>query len=192
MRVIHPDVITALEQPVIRVAFLCLIEFPAPNRLAFTSLLDDYEFNGETFVGLGNLGSISGLDEGSELNPAEYEVTLSGIADEILQAASSMAYLNHPATVWMMLLDENHQTIGEPMIWSKGLTDGAQISYGKSSVVSIQVRNRLVDWQRPRVERYTDGDQQAMHAGDKGLEFVADIASKEVEWPAGSWFQKNK
>lgn len=192
MRDIHPDVITALGQPVIRVAFLCLVDFPSPNRLAFTSLLDDYNYQGVEFVGLGNLGSISGLDESSELNPAEYQITLSGIPDEILEAATRMSYLNYDATVWMLLLDEDHQVIGDPMIWSKGLTDGASIAYGNQSSVTIQVRNRLVDWQRPRIERYTDADQKAKYPDDKGFEFVAEIASKEVEWPAGSWFQKNK
>lgn len=191
MRDIHPDAINALSQNVVRFAFLCLIDLPAPNKLAFTSLLDDYVFNGETFFGLGNLGSITGLDESGELNPAEYAITLSGIPDEILQAATAINYLNHNATVWMIMLDENHQTIGQPFIWSKGLTDGASIDYGSVSRVTIQVRNRLVDWQRPRIERYTDSDQQNRHPGDKGLEFVSEVASKEVEWPAGSWFQKN-
>lgn len=191
MRDIHPDCITALGESVVRVAFLCKIDLPPPYELAFTSLLDSYNFNGTEFLALGNLGSISGLDEAGDNSPMMYAVTLSGIPDELLEAATQLNYLNHEATTWMLLLDEDHQVIGTPILWFKGLTDGAQVNYGSISSVTIQVRDRRADWQRARIERYTDQDQQRKHPGDRFFEFVSEVASKEVEWPAESWFRKN-
>jgi hypothetical protein len=40
----------------------------------------------------------------------------------------------------------------------------------------------MIDWERPRMRRFTDADQKAHHPGDRGLEHVAEVASKEVVW----------
>jgi hypothetical protein len=190
-RNIHPDTLAALGQKVVRLAFLVRIEFPAPNRLVFTTLLDNYDFDGDTFIGLGNLGSVSMPSSDGDLSPSQYAVTLSGINDDILEAATRLDYLNHLATSWAMTLDEDHQVIGQPFVWWRGLTDGSSINYGKISSVTVQVRDRLTDWARPRIERYTDEDQQRKHPGDRGFQFVSQISTREVEWPAESWFRKN-
>ena len=56
------------------------------------------------------------------------------------------------------------------------------IEAGETATISISVESRLVDWERPRVHRYTNADQQIAYPGDKGLEFVAQMVEKELVW----------
>jgi hypothetical protein len=53
--------------------------------------------------------------------------------------------------------------------------------------VTVRLENRLADWERPRLRRYTDEDQQRAHPGDKGFEFVTSTVDKDIVWPASNW-----
>lgn len=173
------------------VALLVDIEFPDPYHLRFTTKLDNVEFNGQTFFGLGSLGSVSMPKQDGELSPASYEVLLSGISDEILEAATQLNYLNHKATAYIQYMDADFNDVGTPRILWQGLTDGAEINYGKDSSVLINVRDRLVDWDRVRTVYYNNGDQQAVYPNDKGFEFVEQVATKNAKWPEAAWFKNN-
>lgn len=191
MRNIDPVTLEAMRQRVVRFMVLVKIDFPGAT-LAFNSGLDTVQLNGDTYTGFGNLGSVSGLDESGDISPNQYAIKVSGVSDEVLAAATDSQYLNNPAIVYLATLDADYQITGDPFIWFRGLTDSVDIAYGQESSVTINVRDRLTDWQRPKIERYTDADQQRMHPGDKGFEFVTEIASKDVNWPAESWFKKNQ
>ncbi len=191
MRSINPDTLTALSQRVIRIAFLCRVEFPDPYRIAFTSLARNYAFDGEVFLGVGALGGVTQSSETGDLNPSDYQITISGINDDVLATASQLSYMNHAATVWALVLDDDDQVIGDPFIWFKGRTDQIQVEYGSVSSVVIEVRDRMTDWSRPRVQRYTDESHQNQYPGDKFFEFVTEVAGRDVEWPADTWFEKN-
>jgi hypothetical protein len=69
-----------------------------------------------------------------------------------------------------------------------GLVDEIQVEIGSIGRITITVRDELADWSRPRIERYTNSDQQARYNGDKGLEYISQVADKEIVWPASSYF----
>lgn len=196
-RVIDPDVKALLESGAsFSVALLVDIEFPdqssfEDSRLRFTTKLDNVEFNGATFYGLGSLGSVSMPNQDGDLSPSDYSVVLSAISDEILEAATQLNYLNHKATAYIQYMTEDFVDVGTPRILWQGLTDGADINYGKTSSISIRVKDRLVDWSRPRIEYYNNGDQQFKYPEDKGFEFIAQVATKDAKWPEAAWFEAN-
>ena len=53
---------------------------------------------------------------------------------------------------------------------------------GDSATINVSVENRLIEFQRNRVRRYTAEDQKIDYPTDKGLEFVAEISEKEIVW----------
>jgi hypothetical protein len=192
MRSIHADTVEALSQSVVRLAFLALVEFPDPFKLAFTTLSRQVELGGETFIGAGNLGAVTQSSESGDLSPSQYQITVSGVNDDVLAAAGQLSYMNYRATVWAMTLDADEQIIGEPFIWFRGRTDQLTVSYGLTSSVVIDVRDRMTDWARAKIRRYTDEDHQSQFDGDKFFEFVSEVAGREVEWPADTWFRRNQ
>ena len=193
-RVIDPAIISMLESSAAySVAILVNIEFPGEESavdgpLRFTTKLDNIEFNGETYFGAGSLGSVSMPESDGELSPATYKVELSGISDEILEAVAQVSYMNHKATAYIQFMDADYNDISTPQILWQGLTDGADISIGKVSTVVINVRDRLADWARAKLESYTNGDQIRLHPSDKGFEFVSQVGAKDMAWPEAEWF----
>lgn len=190
-RNISPEIVAHLKtgKP-FKTAFLVLVEFDDPYQLAFTNAPDNYELDGITFISSGVLGNVSMPKGDGELSPKQYEITLSGISDEVLQAVTQLDYLNNRATCWQIFYDDDGVQLGDPMIAWRGLTDAINFIYGEVSSVSISVRDRLVDWERAKIERYTDGEQKAKYPNDKFFEFISQVATKNAQWPEATYYQK--
>ena len=56
------------------------------------------------------------------------------------------------------------------------------IDAGETATVSLSVESRLSDWERPRIRRYNNADQQIAYISDKGFEFVPQMVEKELIW----------
>lgn len=189
-RIIHPDTLVALGQGHIRWLIFARMEFES-GTLAFNSSLNEISFDGFVYEGAGSLGSVSSTSESGDLDPNEYKISLSGVQDFIIQTAATEKYMNKYAVVHAAVLDEQYEIIGEPFIWFEGLTDSVNVEYGKFNKVTINVKDRLADWSRARVERYSNEEQKREHPDDNGFEYVTEVASKEVTWPDKRWFEKN-
>lgn len=187
MRDIPAGIIAALESSVFRPAFFVEILFDEPLR--FTSLYVSKIVNGIEYFGFGNLGSVSRLSENSDLEPQQLSITIAGVESASLAGALTEPYINRVVRVYVGMLDDQGTLIGDDvMTYFVGKLDEMKIKHGDTGSIEFIARDRLADWDRPRVERYTNAAQQALHPGDKGLEFVSQVADKEIIWPASSYF----
>ncbi len=186
MRTIHPDVIDALESRIFRPLYFVEIMFEQPLR--FTSAFSSMTVGGQEYFGAGNLGSITPVSEGTDLDPQDFKIVVAGVSEASLAAIVTERYLNREVTCLTALVDEQGQIIGDPMVSFSGKVDEVQVEIGKVGRITVIVRDELADWARPRIERYTNSDQQARYPGDKGLEFVSQVADAEKIWPASSFF----
>lgn len=188
MRGLETSTIAALESSHVRWIVLTKVEFDS-ETLAFNSSFAEFEWDGTIFIGLGNLGNVSSTTENTQLDPADYAITITGVNNTVLVAALEPNYLNRPATCWVAALDEDMKIIGEPILYFKGLVDSIDGTYGQEASVRINVKDRMAEWSRARISRYTDQEQKAKYPGDKGFEYVSEISTKKVVWPAAEWFE---
>ncbi len=79
--------------------------------------------------------------------------------------------------------------VADPALIFSGLIDDTAITLGDTATVSLAVENRIIAWERPKVRRYTNEDQQQRFAGDKAFEFVNPTVEKELLWGTGSTAQ---
>jgi len=138
---------------------------------------------GVDWYGVGDLASISAIEETLELKAAGISISLSGVSAEWLSVALSEPYQGRTVNIYYGLFDENWNKKIEPYsLWS-GELDVFSIDEGvDTSVITVTAESILVDLENPRVRRYTDADQQSEYPGDKGLEFVTAIQDNEVQW----------
>jgi len=142
----------------------------------------NFTWNGYTWTGLGNLGGISAVSEGEDLEMYGFTLTLSGIKPEWISIAMSAEYQQRAATIWMAPLDTNYSLLNDPVIIFRGRMDTMPIELDKQSTIQLTVESRLVDWERPRESRYNHADQTSRYPDDKGFEYVAQMAEKEIIW----------
>lgn len=145
----------------------------------------DFEWNGNTFTGVGTLGKVSEIEEGKEMQAYGLQLQLSGIPSELLSISLNGGYRGRSASLWVAFLDDNHQLINDPVGPFSGTMNTMDGELGETATITLSVESRLVDWERPRIRRYNDGDQQAVYPGDLGLEFVPQMVEKELIWGVG-------
>ena len=177
----------ALSDYSFKLAFLVRLDFDE-GTLGFTTTTHNISYDNNVYVGFGNLGKVSALKESSQMDAQTYQVNLSAVKPEIMAAVLNSEYTNRSATCHLAVIDKDGRIVGEPMVYFKGTMDSLECSYGKSGTVTVNIIDDLGKWDIPKPLRYTNEEQLALHPGDRGLEFVSELADKEIIWPAKSWY----
>jgi len=141
-----------------------------------------FTWNGNEWLGIGTLGSIEAISEGLALQMYGCALTLSGVPPEMVSEALSQNYQGRSATIWLAPLTTDYAFIADPVIVFKGRMDTMDIEMGTTATISLTVESRLVDWERPRVRRFNDQDQQSEYPGDRGFRYVDQMLSKDLPW----------
>ena len=179
--------IAQIDSGSIRPVIIVKIEAPAGDIL-ITSHTMDVVYGGETYT-YGTLGNISPVSETGTLESG-IAITLSGVDVPTMAAVSSGDFINSPVTVRMLFLDDSWSVSGSGLLLFSGNATGAPvINYGAVSDIAIQCQDKFTALDRERTERYSDASQQAEYPGDLGMQYAATVASKEVRWPAASFFE---
>jgi hypothetical protein len=142
----------------------------------------DFQWNGHTWTGAGNLGTISSIEEGQDMQEYGCTLTLSGIPAGYIAKCLGTGYQGRNATIWIAPLTNDYQILSDPVIIFKGRMDTMPIQLGSQSAIQVTVESKLTDWERPRVRWYTDADQKSEYPNDRGFEYVALMAEKAIYW----------
>jgi len=155
------------------------------------------------WIGLGQLLSISSIEETSEMAVKGATITLSGIPSELLSLALSTPYQGRVAKIYFgtFLRDSLLQETGNYILlegggrinlesMSKGFNelfsgymDQMNIEEsGETSSIELAVENKLIDLERARVARFTSGYQKSIYPDDDGLNFIEDLQDKKIPW----------
>lgn len=139
--------------------------------------------DGRTYTGVGTLLDISDIQESTTLAANGVKVTLSGVLSSLLSIARDEDYQGRTLEVLFAAISDAGTLLNDPIIMFSGFMDTMTINDGgDTATIILSVENRLIEFERTRVRRYTAEDQQIDHPGDLGLEFVADLEEKEIVW----------
>ena len=185
----------ASQAEVARPALLAELDFPSGFvRVNSTDRSIFFDSQGASplneFLGVGRLGSVSTVGETSSLQARGVELALSGIPSAHISAAFESAQ-GRPGRIWIGFLDDSYALIVEPVLVFSGLIDNSSIDIGETATVTVTVESRLIAWERAKIRRYTNEDQQQRFSGesptitDKFLEFVNQTVDKEILWGVG-------
>ena len=146
----------------------------------------DISIGSETYTGGGTLLGVSGVEETSEIKATGLNVSLSGVDSSILSIALTANYQNRTFTMHLGMLNEAHQIISNVYQLFQGRMDTISINDSGDTVqFTLTVESRLIDLEKPNETRYTGVEQKRLFAGDLGLDFVADLQDKTINWGGG-------
>ena len=145
--------------------------------------IGDLTVDSVDYVGAGTLLSVGEISETSELAANGMNLALSGVTEPLISKARDEDYQGRELKVLMGAMDDSNSVIADPVIIFSGFMDTMVINDGaETATIQVSVENRLIEFERNRVRRYTAEDQKIDYPNDKGLEFVAEIAEKEITW----------
>jgi hypothetical protein len=138
------------------------------------------------WFGVGDLGSISQVEEGLDVSPYAITLTLSGLDATISGVALTEDYYLHPVTVYLGVLDADDVLIDTPtQIWA-GFMDQMNMSVGADGGDAIQLiaESELSRFNKSLNLMYTNAAQQEKSSGDLFFNFMHKIEGAKIDWGA--------
>ncbi|MEY2653658.1 MAG: hypothetical protein RLZZ524_686 [Pseudomonadota bacterium] len=142
----------------------------------------DITWNSYEWLGVGQLGSIDTIKEGAGLEAHGLSFRISGVPQANVAVALTQDYQGRDCRVYLAPLTAAHAVIVDPVLVWSGRLDTMDINLGKTATITVAAESRLADWDRPRVRRYNQEDQQIDYPDDLGFEFVPQMVDKQIVW----------
>lgn len=173
---------TAVQSNYVRPILLVHCDFDSGDLNMWTGI-GSLIYDGKTYVGTGTLLNISEIKESTQLTAQGMTITLSGVLSSLVEKARDENYQGRTLEVLFGAIDDTGVMIDDPVTMFSGFMDTMTIvDGGETATISISVENRLIEFERTRIRRYTAEDQKLDYPQDLGLEFVADLEEKEIVW----------
>lgn len=138
------------------------------------------------YLGIGDLGRVEAPEESAGLSAPVVELELSGIPPTHIATALGEAYQGRSCKIWLGFLDEDHAIVDTPVLMFSGSIDTLDVvdvvGDGSAGSITVTAESELIEWERPRVLRYTTEAQQELFPGDKGLSHVSSMQDFELKW----------
>ena len=171
---------------VVRPIYLVTMNFDnseSPSELNVWTGIGDLSFNSKTYTGLGDLLSLSPITETADISAEGLSITLTGVKQSLISIAKSHEYQGRTIECYLGAFDDNASLIADPVLIFSGFMDVMTINEsGETSTINIAAENKLIQFEKTKVRRFTAEDQKIDHATDKGFEFVTAIVEKEIIW----------
>lgn len=180
---------TALDQPVIARRLLVELEFTS-GIVRYWDGLGDLSALGETWTGVGRLGSVDALSEEVGLTAQGAKLGLTIIPtdeipdapDQVLNITSTEEYQGRPVTIYVALIDLSTLTaIVDPFPRFRGYIDVmTEAEMPGSARIELTAENRLIDLERPSTRTYTPEDHKAVYPNDTFFDYVHLVRQREI------------
>lgn len=165
--------------------FLARLDWPTGEVFAWTGY-GNIAWDGQTWVGTGNLGTISAVRESAEGAANGVTLSLSGIPSGNLALALASDSQGRPGKIYFGMLAPDGTLAVDPYLIFDGVIDVCPVEdTGEMCQIAVQLEKELID-NRSLGRRYTHEDQQIDHPGDRGFEYVAGLVDKHIQWGTAS------
>jgi hypothetical protein len=181
-----------IEARVRGVAWLVALEFVSGTQ-RFTTAPVDVVSGGYTWQGMGELSSVSAVQESADSIAARMTIGLSAVNEAMLAAAIGNVdtYRGRSARLYLQLFDEAFLPVGAAVQRWSGYMDKVQITRQRSdggggeSVGRINLVCSRAGMARARQYqglRLTDAQQQQRYPGDTGVRYVQTLLEAPSLW----------
>jgi len=183
-RSINANIVSALANPEIEPFYAVKLGFSTATLFLWTGY-GDKTINSETYIGSGNLLSIDGLAEASDLSASGTDIVLNGIDSTILTYALTEEYQGREVNIYWGV-----GGVSEVVEVFSGYMDQMTIvDKGDTSTIKLSVESKLIVLERPNIRRYTEGSHSSViategysNSNDSFFRWVAKLQDVQVAW----------
>lgn len=138
-------------------------------------------WNSQNWLGIGNLGSVSPIEEGGDVMARGLTLGLSVFNSTFLPAVMNEFKTGLPVILYFALFTVANVLIPDPFTAFSGRMDKPTIEVGGATAsLSINCENRLIDLKIAPDRRWTPQDQKIDFPADGFFDFVYSIQDKTI------------
>ena len=175
---------SASQERVIYSSYFIYSETPTGSFRGWSGLTS-IPWDGETWLPMGDLVSISSTSESIDSRANDITVTFTGLKDDFFHPANLGDYKNSPVTIWHNLLNPDTLQVEHSRIYFKGFISSDSTSETpNSATLKMTLGSKMSDLLRKRPWKYSHQDQQTLYPGqnDNFLFYVGKLQElEEVE-----------
>lgn len=173
---------TALQSNFVQLVTFAELQFSASTQYVHDGL-GTYTWGGQDWIGLGNLGSISAIEEGTEISPYSLTLTLSALDSTMSASALTENYFMRPVKIYLGILNSADSLIATPtQVWA-GHMDVMTITTGsENDTISLVAESAMSKFDQASNLKYTDRQHRRVDSSDLFFEFLQDIEGAKVVW----------
>lgn len=145
----------------------------------------DVSWDSQTWTGLGSMVGVEAVAESKDVKANGIVFSLNGIPSSLITEILTNRSRGRECSLWFGSFVSGSLVANPHKIFSGRMDQPVIEDNGETCNVSISAEGRLVDLQRSRERRFTHEDQQVDYPGDLGLEYVAGLQNREVNWGTG-------
>lgn len=139
-------------------------------------------WNGMSFLGVGSLGKLSDIVEGTAVKADGATVSLSGIDPTLQAECMADIQLGAPAKIWYGHF-ANGQVLGSPYLIFSGQVDKPSFTIGAEAIsIQLALESRMSNHARPSSRRYTSADQRISFPTDISMSWVEQLSDQALIW----------
>lgn len=175
---------------------LALVELQLkPGTVRYTNWPLSVDMMGQTWQGVGNLGSIGEMHESEDGAAEKLTLSLSpvDVGTRALALGDPSDYQDRTVKVWLALLNaQTLQLSGAPVLRFAGVMDQMKIERdGTSASIKLECRTASYDVRtNPASLRMNHAQHVARHPGERGFEYLTSLIGNPAVW-VSKWLQAN-
>jgi hypothetical protein len=174
MRTLATYISNAIDTRTIKVCHLVDIDW-ASGQAFFTDGGRNIVWNGNTYINTAGLGEVGAVQESVKLEAPKLDLKLSQVNTINLQKTLSEFYQGRSAKVHLAFFNEAEQLQDVVSIFI-GRVDDVDFTLGMDGEIRLSIISEMDDWNRSKIRRYNNSDQQTEFAGDRFFEYTEQIA----------------
>lgn len=140
--------------------------------------IGDRTIGSNTYLGTGQMLTLGGMEEVSDLSAKAMSLTLEGVDSSIVSIALQEPYQRRQAKVYMG--EKSSSSVVQ--IFSGQMDQMSIEDSGETSVINLVIESKLVELERARNWRYTHESHKSRYSNDSFFTYVQDIQDKSIAW----------
>ena len=174
------ETLSASKESTVFPVYLVKLNFDTPVYVH--SDYGDIVYDGNTYVGVGDLGQIDPVNENNEMRVESVNLTLSGVNNAIVSEIISTSYQGKKAEIFIGFRDMDSNELLAPKRIFNGLIDNTKYDMSEQVIITVTCTRVFTSWERSEYQRYNHATQQFFYHGDLGFEYQDELKTKEIYW----------
>lgn len=174
------DLLGAMEQPNVALVLAAEIDFPSGVTRVHTGT-GTVIINGQTFLGVGNLGDVGSVTEENSTSSSTMSMALSGLDMSLVGETLNEEVIGCNVVCYLAVMNDQGVVTGANVLFEGFITD-TSLQAGQQNALSYVIANVFERWSQGLPDRYTDESQQRLYPGDRFFRYVAQMAERSIFW----------
>jgi len=178
----------AVDGAVVRPVVFCEIKYDSPTGTLYLHdnigdiTADDWGGTPRTWSGLGDFGSISTIEEGSDISPYKVDLVLSGIDATIANAHLADDTILREVYLSIGFIGLDRVVLSDPHPMWSGKIDDVQVAVGAQSVIRVSCESQLAAFEKTNGRLQNDADHQSEFSGDLFYKYLPQMVEAKFRW----------